>query len=376
MILAIDGYEANEEKRVGIGEYAYQILCYLHVLISRQHNTFVRVYLPNEPRADMPDATVEWQYFVRKPKKFWTFGALPFGIRTSLPRADVIFSPTHYVPRFLSTPRVMSIMDLSFLFYPNLFKKKDYYQLVKWTKYSIENSQAVVTISEFSRNAIIKEYNYPSDRVIVTYPGITPKKQMTTGSDIKKKYNLMNPYILSVGTVQPRKNFEKLIQAFSLLKKNKKYEDLDLVIVGKKGWLYEPILAAPEKFGVKNDVKFLDFIPDEDLPSLYSHGECFVLVSLYEGFGLPVLEAMANKCLVVISNRSSLPEIAGEAGILVEPENIESIQNGLEKALTEKSSKKSDRRIQLGLERVKMFSWEKAAKQTLEVLEKVGRGEI
>jgi glycosyltransferase involved in cell wall biosynthesis len=178
----------------------------------------------------------------------------------------------------------MSIMDLSFLSYPELFKKKDLYQLVHWTEYSVKHSKAFLTISEFSRNAIIKQYNYPSERVFVTYPGLIMNK--TEGKGIARN----RPYILSVGTIQPRKNYEKLIEAFSHLS-----QDIDLVIVGKKGWLYESILAAPEKFGVKDRVIFLDFVPDEDLPALYANAECFVLASLYEGFGLPVLNFL-NPC--------------------------------------------------------------------------------
>ena len=142
-------------------------------------------------------------------------------------------------------------------------------------------------------------------------------------------------YILSVGTLQPRKNYSKLIEAFSLfLKANKqKFSDLQLLIIGKKGWLYEEILAAPRKFGVAERVKFLDFVKDEDLPGYYAHALCFALPSLYEGFGLPVLEAMAYQCPVVVSNVSSLPEIAGKAAVYVDPESAESIaQNPAKKS--------------------------------------------
>lgn len=363
MIIAIDGYEANQTKRVGIGEYSYQLLLHLHKL---QKDITFRIYLPQIPLPDMPKETGHWQYKVRKPKKLWTFGALPINLLVQRP--DVIFSPTHYIPRFLSIPRVMSIMDLSFLTYPELFRAKDYYQLKNWTEYSVRHAKAIFTISEFSRDAIIKQYNYPADKVFVTYPGLTPKKSMTSSVDIRQKYSLNNSFILSVGTIQPRKNYEKLIESFSKLKNT----NLDLVIVGKKGWLYESIIAAPEKFKVKDRVKFLDFVPDEDLPSLYASAQCFVLVSLYEGFGLPVLEAMANQCPVVVSNVSSLPEIAGDAGIYVEPEKVESILEGLETALKQDKKKA----ITKGLERVKMFSWEKAAEQTLDILVKVGKGDL
>ncbi len=373
MNIAIDGYEANQLHRVGIGEYAYQIVRHLHLLLLKSKNLSATLYLPENPLVDMPPQSPHWRYALRKPKKLWTFGALPFGIMTQIPRPDVIFSPTHYIPRFVPIPRVMSIMDLSFLTYPDLFRKKDLYQLVQWTEYSVRHSRAIFTISEFSRNAIIKQYQIDPKRVIVTYPGLIMKKQDQT---TKTSLNLPNPYILSVGTIQPRKNYEKLIQAFSELKKTNQYKDLELVIVGKKGWLYESIIEAPQKYGVNDYVKFLDFVPDEDLPGLYSNAECFALVSLYEGFGLPVLEAMANQCLVVTSNVSSLPEIAGDAGIYVDPEKLDSIVKGLTQALQEKKDTSANKRIAIGKDRIKLFSWEKAAEQTLDILEKVGSGEL
>jgi glycosyltransferase involved in cell wall biosynthesis len=178
-------------------------------------------------------------------------------------------------------------------------------------------------------------------------------------------------YILSVGTLQPRKNFARLIEAFSSI--SSKYPNLSLVIVGKKGWLYEEILAAPKKHEIETRVKFLDFVADKELPALYKNAKVFALPSLYEGFGLPVLEAMSYGCPVVVSRTSSLPEIAGEAGIYVDPEDAESIAKGLAEALEGKSR---DERAGAAKVQVAKFTWEKAAKQTLEVLEKVGRGEL
>jgi glycosyltransferase involved in cell wall biosynthesis len=192
----------------------------------------------------------------------------------------------------------------------------------------------------------------------------------------KTAYNITKHYILSVGTIQPRKNYVRLIEAFSeFLKLNKqKFGEIDLVIVGKKGWLYEDILAAPKKFGVEKQVKFLDFVPDADLPALYKNALCFALPSLYEGFGLPVLEAMAQGCPIVVSSVSSLPEIAGKAGIYVTPEDVPSIVKGLLTAVRQRNLIQGRSRIKKGLEQVKKFTWEAAAERTLEILERVGKG--
>ena len=374
MIIAIDGYEANVGSRVGIGRYAYELLNNLYALSKKQgekRHTF-RIYLPNTPLPDMPKSTEWWQYRVTGPKKLWTFIGLPMALMADTPKADVVFTPTHYIPRFISIPRVMAIMDLSYLSYPELFKAKDLHQLVHWTKYSALHASAICTISEFSKNAIIDTYHMPKNRVYVTYPGLSSNSTMGT----KATYNIAKHYILSVGTIQPRKNYVRLIEAFSeFLKLNKqKFGVIDLVIVGKKGWLYEDILAAPAKFGVEKQVKFLDFVPDADLPALYKNALCFALPSLYEGFGLPVLEAMAQGCPVVVSSVSSLPEIAGKAGIYVTPEDVPSIVNGLLTAVRQRNLIQGRSRIKKGLEQVKQFTWERAAEQTLEILERVAKG--
>lgn len=366
MKIGIDGYEANVARRVGIGRIAHETLRNIYKILKNDiHRTIsVVVFLPSRPLPDMPAETDFWKYRVAGPSKLWTFIGLPLAMKSE--HLDIMYSPTHYIPRFTSVPRVMAIMDLSYLKFPDLFKAKDLFQLRHWTAYAVAHARKIFTISEASKNDIIKTYQVPKDKVVVTYPGFTMKKVLPT-----KTYK---NYILSVGTLQPRKNYTRLIEAFSLfLKANKqKFSDLQLLIIGKKGWLYEDILAAPKKFGVEDRVNFLDFVPDEELPSFYAHALCFALPSLYEGFGLPVLEAMAYKCPVVVSNVSSLPEIAGKAGIYVDPNSTESIVSGLLTAVRQRNLVQGRQRVNVGLAQMKKFTWEKAAQQTLEVLEKVG----
>jgi len=371
MVIAIDGYEANVANRVGIGRYAYEILHHIYKL--HRDTVQFRVYIPNPPLPDMPKETAWWQYRVVGPKKLWTFLGLPRALIHDTPQADVVFTPTHYIPRFISIPRIMSIMDCSYLRYPEMFRVKDRVQLTHWTRYSASHAEAIFTISEFSRNAIIQAYEVNPKKVVVTYPGLTGKAPYM---GIDKKHSIAKHYILSVGTIQPRKNYTRLIEAFSLfLQKNRqRFGIINLVIVGKKGWLYEEILAAPTKFGVENRVKFLDFVPDSDLPALYKNALCFALPSLYEGFGLPVAEAMAQGCPVVVSKCSSLPEIAGKAGIYVDPESAESIANGLLSAVRQRNLMQGRSRIKRGLEQAAKFTWETAARQTLDILERVAKG--
>ena len=374
MILSIDGYEANTTHPVGIGRFAYEILTGFYSLINNGDSQFtnVRIYMPEAPHTSLPQATTMWRYSIGKPKKLWTFLGLPWLLYRDKPIADVIFSPTHYIPRFTTIKRVCAIMDVSYLHYPELFTKKDLYQLTHGTAYSVANAIKVVTISEYSKHAIMEAYNLASERVVVVYPGMSMRVKKKVSDKSKSSlisHGIHTPYILSVGTLQPRKNFVRLIEAFSHIED----KDIVLVIVGKKGWMYEEILAAPVVYGVKDRVKILDFVSDDDLSTLYAHAQCFALPSLYEGFGLPVLEAMAHETSIVVSNVSSIPEIAGEAAIYVDPLNVEAISKGLTQALIEYDTPAAKKRIQIGKERVSLFSWDEAAKKVLSVLEDVAQ---
>lgn len=370
MLIGIDGNEANISTKVGIGEYAFQIINHLSQIKSGQE---FRVYLKNNPNSDLPKETQSWKYKIIKPTPLWTQFALPFKLFTEKTKPDVFFSPTHYAPRFSPVSTVISIMDLSYIHFPELFTPSDLFQLKNWTEYSVRKASKIITISNSSKNDIIKIYQVPENKVSVVYPGI---KDMPTKTipmdDLQKKYSLPKEYILFVGTLQPRKNIVRLVEAFSLLKHDEKFKnkDIKLVLVGKKGWQYEPIMEAPEKYNVADSVIFLDFVSDEDLPSLYKHAQFYILPSLYEGFGLPVLEAMKYDCPVITSNISSMPEAGGNAALYVDPENVTDITEKMVRLLTDK--KLQNELIEKGKKQVSKFSWEKAGEKTLEILEDVG----
>jgi glycosyltransferase involved in cell wall biosynthesis len=384
MVIGIDGNEANIENKVGIGEYAYELLRqFYNFQLPRPQtpersnggqaisNFQFRIYLKSEPLPHLPKAREGWEYRVVGPKKMWTQFALPFSLLLDKKRPDVFFSPSHYAPRFSPVPTAISIMDLSYIHFPELFTKHDLYQLVNWTKYSAKNAKKIFTISNFSRDDIIKTYKKRPEDVVTTYLGIREtenlKHKTESMEDLDKKFGITKPYILFVGTIQPRKNITKLIEAVSLLKE----KQVQLVVVGKKGWLWEEILAAPEKFKIADRVKFLDFVTNEDLPSLYKNALCFVLPSLYEGFGLPVLEAMKFGCPTVISNVSSLPEVGGDASIYFDPQSVDDIAEKLTLVINDEGLRKN--MVEKGYNQVKKFSWEKAAKETLRVLEQLAK---
>lgn len=378
MIIGIDGNEANVKKRVGISEYAYWLLYYFAKFAQardNEHITFV-IYLKNAPIAELPKETNNWKYKIVGPAKFWTQFGLPLNLFFGRPRPNIFFSPTHYAPRFSPVPTIVSIMDLSFLQFKDLFKKSDLYQLEHWTEYSVKKASRVLTISNSSRNDIIKTYAVPEGKVVTIYPGIKESISLTphvySMNQLQAKYHISDKYILFVGTLQPRKNIIRLIEAFSKVLATKQEKDLQLVIIGKRGWLYEPILEAPQKYKVKNEVKFLENVNDEDLALFYQHALCYILPSLYEGFGLPVVEAMKHGCPVITSNISSLPEAGGDAALYVNPEDTNDIADKITRLIADEKLRKELQ--EKGKKQAEKFNWEKTAKQTFEVLQQVAKG--
>ncbi|MBI2018961.1 glycosyltransferase family 4 protein [Candidatus Daviesbacteria bacterium] len=371
MKIALDGYEANVSQRLGSSQVAFELLKNLEVIDEK--NEYI-ILLPDQPLDDLPKERTGWRYKILKPKKLWTQIALPLYLYTAKEKPDLIFSPTHYIPRFSPVKRVVTIFDLSFLHFPESFLKKDLWQLTNWTKFSVQNADHIVTISNCSKQDIISQYAAEKGKITVAYPGYDQDKFKIQNSkfkieEIKRKYKIGDNYIIYVGTVQPRKNLTRLIEAVSRI------EDLKLVIVGKsrgegrEGWMYQEILDTPKKFGIEDRVKFLGFVPTEDLPYLLSGAEVFVLPSLWEGFGIPVLEAMACGSPVIVSNISSLPEVVGSAGLLVDPYSTDQIEQAIRTIVTDK--KLQQKYSKKGLLQAKKFSWEKMARTVLKVFEKV-----
>jgi len=374
MLIAVDGYEASADNRVGVGRFEVELLKGLY---SVDEKNSYRIYTPRAPKPDLPRTSKHWKYRIASFNRLWSQAALPFYTMIDRPKPDVFFSPVHYAPRFITIPLVLGIMDLSFLFFPDMFRSRDLFKLKQWTMYSVKKAKRIIAISQSTKNDILKKYYISPDKVTVIYPGITNyeiTKLNTTYSKIAQKYGIVGDYILYVGTLQPRKNIVRLIEAFHLVSKRQTANGkrlLQLVIVGKKGWLYDTIFAKVKDLGIEDRVIFTGFVPDEELPILYAHATCFCLVSLYEGFGFPVLEAMKEGTPVVASNVSSLPELVADAGILVNPEDVTDIAHGIIDVLKMKDEDRM-KLITRGKKQAAKFTWGKTARETLNVLEEVG----
>lgn len=369
MNIWIDGYEANVPQRLGSSQVAFELLKNLEKIDRK--NTYT-ILLPNLPLKDLPKVRDGWSYKILKPRRLWTHIAIPLALYTAKQKPDLIYSPTHYIPRFSPVKRIVTIFDLSYLYFPGFFQKKDLWQLVNWSKFSIKNADHIITISNFSKKDICKSYSVNKEKVTVAYPGYNesvfkPIKDKQAVENYKKKYKISGDYVIFIGTLQPRKNLLRLIESFV------KIDNLKLVIVGKikgegrQAWMFDEILKKPKELGIEDKIIFTGFIPDRDLAYLVNGAQAFVLPSLWEGFGIPAVDAMACGVPVVVSNDSSLPEVVGKAGLLIDPKSTDQIEQAIRTIVTDK--KLRQRMSKLALKQADKYSWKKMAKIVLKVFE-------
>lgn len=361
MHIAIDGNEANVPHKVGVSVYTFRLLLYFRDHADSE-NRFT-VFLRNPPRSDMPQPTEYFTYEVVKGPVAWSQIFLPlrlcFRYLTGV-RYHLFFSPAHYIPRFSPFKTVVTIHDLSYLFFPQEFLKKDLYQLTNWTRHAIEKSQVVIAVSKTTKKDIVREYGTDEDKIAIIYNGY----EKTESSLATQKQKKVDPYFLYVGTVQPRKNLKFLISAFAeFMKKHPTYK---LLIAGKKGWLSDDIEPYVASLKLVDSVSFLGYVSQEKKDALYKGATAFILPSLYEGFGIPLLEAMANKCPVLSSYKSSLPEVGGEACLYFDPQEQSDLIEKMELVATDETLRKD--LIQKGAKRAKAFSWDQTGEQTLQLL--------
>jgi len=293
---------------------------------------------------------------------------------------DIVHLPNHHLGRygnFLTVPYIITVHDLiryfdlkgyrPLIYRPNL---RDRFYLNLDYK-GIKRAKRIITVSWATKSDLVHYLGIPDEQISVVYAGIDHSLFRPVSNRI---YDY--PYVLFVGSEHPRKNFTGLLKAFSRLKGEPGFKDLKLVNVGRAGGPEADFRGQTMKvinaLDLAGDVICADFVPESELPAYYSGAEVFVLPSLYEGFGLPPLEAMACGCPVVTSNTSSLPEVVGEAGIMVNPYDTDSLAQAMRQVLTD--AKIRDGMIRKGLKRAKRFSWEETARQTQKVYNKVASG--
>ena len=287
-------------------------------------------------------------------------------------KPEVLWMPMHSLPfmRSKKTKTVVTIHDLAFKIFPQFFPKKDLRRLNFFTDYAARNTDRLIAVSNSTKSDLLKFYpEINEEKIKVIYHGYDKDLFHENISQeeiekVKKRYAICDTrYVIYVGALQPRKNIRTLVEAFESLARLKAYKDIGLVIAGDLGWMYEDLLKR-----IKNNpnITATGKFETRDLPALIRGAATFILPSFYEGFGMPVLEAMACGTPVIAANNSSLTEITGDAGILFDAYSSQNLTETLKKIL--KSDKLQDDLRKKGLERVKDFSWEKCARETLERL--------
>lgn len=372
MNIGIDGNEANVGNRVGVNEYAYEVLWGLYKLQDRNNPKHkFTIFLKSEPK-DLPEEKSWWQYKILPGGSFWILKKLSPFLLQNAQKYDLFFTPSHYIPFDLRIPKICSIMDLGYLENSEQFKKRDYWQLRLWTASSIYLSRHIFAISEATKKDIVRHYPASKNKITTTLLGYdsdiyNTKINKNFVRQILDKYTIGSKYFLFLGTLKPNKNIEGILEAWSKIK-NKR--DCELVIAGKKGWLYESIFQKVKDLHLEDNVVFTDFIPEEDKPALIAGARGFLLPSFWEGFGLDVLSSMACGVPVITTKRGSLPEVAGNAALFVNPDKPAEIAKQIEFLLACNKSE-YNKLVKAGLAQVKKFSWEKTAKETLKALESV-----
>jgi len=344
----------------GVGRYTFELVKALLTLPSK-HEFILwagvrkqRFYFESLQKTE-PWNRAKWVYSHLSPKLAGVlFNYSPLHLEYLSGATDLIHLSDWTAP-VTRVPTITTVHDLAFIKYPQTVDPLiRHTQSVRLSRV-ISHGNHIIVDSLSTKNDLIEKYQLDESLIDVVYPGIGSSyfpKSLDEIKRVKKKYSLPDHFILSLGTQEPRKNLERLIEATKTL-------DLPLVIAGKYGW--------GKKLGNPSHVKVLGFVAEVDLSALYSSATVFCYPSLYEGFGFPVLEAMACGTPVVTSNISSLPEVAGEAAILIDPMNIEAIKSGIEQSLPMR-----EKMINKGIQQAKKFRWDKAARQLLSIYEKLG----
>jgi glycosyltransferase involved in cell wall biosynthesis len=299
---------------------------------------------------------------------------IPLTLSRELRRNPVDLLHVQYTaPPFAPCPIVTTIHDLAFEHLPETFNRRSWMQMRLTVRLTARRAAHIITVSDYSRADIIRTYKIPPERITVTPEAAAesffPVRNETELKRIRETYGIQENYILSLSSIQPRKNLVRLIEAYSCLRGVRPEVKLpQLVLVGKRGWLEHETFRAAERSALGNEILFTGYVPESDLAALYSGADCFVYPSYFEGFGLPVVEAMQCGVPVIAGNRTSLPEVLGNAGVLFDPFDTQALVKSLTQVLgdpeyrAELSSK--------GLERARNFKWQKTAQMTLGVYER------
>lgn len=373
MLIGVDASRAAVTRRTGTEMYSLHLLrALLRLPAAHTYRLYSNGPLPG---GLLWDGAVPSNVELRPIpfRRLWTHLRLSAEVLTRPP--DVLFVPAHVLPLCHGPRAVVTLHDLGYLHYPAAHPARDRWYLHWSTRWSARQAAQVIAVSGATRDDLVAQYGIPVDKIRVVHlvrdEPLAPVRDAARLAEVRSRYGLRDRYLLYIGTLQPRKNLARIIRAYAQLRSHPELGTVQLVLGGKKGWLYDDLFAEVDRLGLGADVVFPGYIPDADLPALLSAATAFVFPSLYEGFGIPVLEAGGCGLPVITSNTSSLPEVAGDAALLVDPHDVDAIADAMYRIVTDDALREELTRK--GLENVKRFSWEKCARETLAVLEAAAR---
>jgi glycosyltransferase involved in cell wall biosynthesis len=359
--LAIDASRTTIRQRTGTEQYALQLI---RELVSLAPDHQFKLYFRDTPPSDLLPSLPNVAQKVIPFPRLWTHFRFAAELWRSQP--DVTWVPAHTLPRFFPGRAVVTVHDLGYLHFPEAHPDRERRYLDWSTRYSAHRATKVMADSFATQRDLVEHYHIDPHKIEVVYPGVDeslrPIRDTQTLASVRAKYGLPKGYLFFLGTLQPRKNIARLAQAFQRWQLDAGNREIVLALGGKAGWLYDPAWTE----GVKN-IRSLGYVADEDIAALYSGAIGFILPSLYEGFGFPILEAMCCEIPVICSNTSSLPELAGEAAILVDPLNVDNIAQGIRQLIEDEALRRL--LVERGRAQVQKFTWKQAAQDALRVLE-------
>jgi len=366
MLIGIDASRATVSQRTGTEGYSLHIIRGL-IAQGREHR--FRLYFRDEPDPDLVPAQDNIELLAINRRRFWTHTGLRAALKRNPP--DVLFVPAHVIPwpTAFGVPSVVTAHDLGYLHYPDkhpLFARL----YLDWsTRHSASIARRVIAVSQATAQDLVALNGVPRDKIRVVHSGIDEMLQPVVDEsvleDLRQRLGIGGPYILHVGSIQPRKNLTRLVDAFQQIMDT--VEGLRLVLAGRPAWGDKSLLEHIERLNLGDRIVLPGYVPDEDLAALYSGASVYAFPSLYEGFGFPALEAMACGTPVVCANTSSLPEIVGDAALTFAPTDVAGQAAALQRVLTEPDLRA--RLVERGFERARQFTWESAARETLAVLQ-------
>ncbi|MBU1131393.1 glycosyltransferase family 4 protein [Patescibacteria group bacterium] len=367
MIIAIDASRANKTKRSGIEWYSYYLLKQLYQL-DDQNRYFL--YTPEKliddlkpPPSNFTEKVLKWPL-----KKLWTLGR--FSLEMLFNKPDILFVPSHTFPLIGAKKNIITWHDVGYKKFPETYTKWELWSLNQGNKRAVKIADKIITISHFSKKEILKFYKIDPEKISVIYLGCNHDLWQPAPADAVRDFLQRNsfkaPYFVYLGRLALRKNIVGLIRIYNRFRE-KYHKPHQLILIGSAEPQQDEINQEIQASPFKDEIKKMGWLPTEQLPILLSGASGFVFPTIYEGFGLPAVEAMACGCPVIASNSGALPEIIDEAGLLTEAHDVDGFAQNMIKVI-EDSEFRQDL-ISKGLQRSKEFSWEKCAQETLKILQ-------